>query len=142
MDKVSMKETKKVEEMTQIEADKEHVKCTKLINGLYDEYHIELHKRRAKCEKRIKELTLLDGKTFYGESATYKFYDEGLEIECTPTSAFGIELLKNNPDAILNMEIDWSLLTDEQKAMYDKCIHFVKKKAHIKFAKTPKLIYE
>lgn len=142
MDKVSMKETKKVEEMTQIEADKEHVKCTNLINELYDNYHIELHKRRAKCEKRIKELTLLQEKTFYGESATYKFYAEDLDIECTPDSVLGIELFKNNPGAIISMEIDWNKLTDEQKVMFDACVHFVKKKAHVKFAKAPKLVFE
>lgn len=137
-----MKETKKVKDMTQIEADKEHVKCTDLINGLYDNYHIELHKRRVECEKRIKELTLLAGQTFYGESATYMFYDETLEIVCTPTSAFGMKLLKNNPGAITSMEVDWNKLTDEEKAEYDKCIHFVKKKAHVKFAKAPKLVFE
>ena len=142
MDKVSMKERKLIKDMTIEEADKEHVWCSKLINGLYDEYHIELHKRRAKCEKRIKELTLLKEKTFYGESATYMFYDEALEIVCTPTSSFGMKLLKNNPDAIVSMEVDWNKLTDEEKAEYDKCVHFVKKKAHVKFAKTPKLVFE
>lgn len=142
MDKASMRETKKVEDMTQIEADKEHVRCTKLINGLYDELHIELHKRRAKCEKRVKELTLLKEETFYGESATYMFYAETDEVVCIPDSKFGMELFKNNPGAITKMEVDWKLLTPEQKKMYDKCLHTVKKKAHVRFAKAPKLVFE
>ena len=141
MDKVSMKETKKVKDMTQIEADMEHVRCSKLIDGLYDNYHIELHKRRAECEKRIKELTLLQEKTFYGESATYMFYAEADEAVCMPTSELVMELFKNNPGAI-EIKIDKKKLTPDQLAMHDRCLHTVKKKAHVKFAKTPKLVFE
>lgn len=141
MDKVSMKVIKKVKEMTQIEADAEHVRCSKLINELYDEFHIELHKRRAECEKRVKELTLLQEKTFYGESATYMYYAEADEAVCKPTSDLVMELFKNNPGSI-EIKIDRKKLTPEQQVKYDRCLHTVKKKAHVKFAKAPKLVFE
>jgi hypothetical protein len=136
-----MRETKKVKDMTQIEADAEHVRCSKLINELYDDLHIWLHKRRAECEKRVKELTLLQEETFYGESATYMFYAEADEAVCMPDSKLVMELFKNNPGAI-EIKIDKKKLTPEQLAMHDKCLHTVKKKAHVKFAKAPKLVFE
>lgn len=141
MDKASMKERKLIKDMTIEEADKEHVWCSKLINGLYDEYHISLHKRREECADWIKQLVKGQEQTFYGESATYMFYAESDEAVCKPDSQLVMELLKNNPDAI-DIKVDRKKLTPEQQVMYDRCLHTVKKKAHVRFAKAPKLVYE
>lgn len=137
-----MKETAQVKDMTAIETEKEHIRCSKLINAAFDEFLLGVFKRRKECEKHAKELVKQARQTYKGESYTIQFYPEQMDIECTPDSELGMELFENNPGAIISMKIDWDKLTPEQKVMFDRCIHFVSKEEHVKFAKTPKLVFE